>query len=476
MQEDANSVLGVRILCCVRFIIIDPLLLFVKHCSKRMICGNAKHDGNAVGSGSPSRLVQLLQRCVLGQMVSFAVAATGVFTTLLVNHNVSFPLLQSATSYLWLTLIFVPTYAYALKRLRRQGPNYGQFKNFTPMEKLWRYPLIAVVDLEANYVVVKAYQYTDMTSVQLLDCATIPFVMVLSVLFLGAAYSKGQLIGALIAVGGLGFLIALDADGLSRSAHGPNPVLGDLLCIVSSACYAISNVACEKLIKRERSDAYEGESETSCQERRTDVMSSPSSSTCLAPTQTGRLFRQDERRCGAEIDAAAQDNACLLPADHSSSAIIEHGVLWPDAPAYLPVLEYLACMPLCALAFATIQCGSIEGASIMASMQGHGLGEWSAVDVVYQLSFGLSMVAVYVGMPVLFCTTSATLANLSLLTADVYSIIWNVSLFGIPPKWMFCVAYLVIVTGIVLFDTDALGKLRISKIKERLHSIVSFHR
>lgn len=50
----------------------------------------------------------------------------------------------------------------------------------------WRYALLALVDVEANYLVVTAYQYTTITSVMLLDCFTIPSSMVLSHFFLQA--------------------------------------------------------------------------------------------------------------------------------------------------------------------------------------------------------------------------------------------------------------------------------------------------
>ena len=42
------------------------------------------------------------------------------------------------------------------------------------------YLVLAVLDVEGNYLVTLAYQYTSVTSVTLLDSATIPFVMVLS--------------------------------------------------------------------------------------------------------------------------------------------------------------------------------------------------------------------------------------------------------------------------------------------------------
>lgn len=44
----------------------------------------------------------------------------------------------------------------------------------------WVYLGLAVLDVEGNYLVTRAYQYTSITSVTLLDSTTIPAVMVLS--------------------------------------------------------------------------------------------------------------------------------------------------------------------------------------------------------------------------------------------------------------------------------------------------------
>ncbi|KAK3264378.1 hypothetical protein CYMTET_26879 [Cymbomonas tetramitiformis] len=60
-----------------------------------------------------------------------------------------------------------------------------------PLSKHWRiYPLLAVADVEANFLIVYAYQFTSITSVTLLDCATIPFVMALSTRFLGVRHTR----------------------------------------------------------------------------------------------------------------------------------------------------------------------------------------------------------------------------------------------------------------------------------------------
>lgn len=417
-----------------------------------------------------------LRRCLLGQVVAFAVAGTGVFTTLLVNQNRSFPLLQSVTSYAALVLVYVPLYAFVLRsRLGwwTAAPTRA-FKDFTPLSRWWRYPLIAIVDLEANYVVVKAYQYTDMTSVQLLDCFTVPFVMLLSYCFLSARYTATQLIGAVVAVGGLALLVGLDADGLSRSSGGPNLLLGDGLCVISSALYAVSNVACEKLIKGDHPphELTEHRQVSNTPERHSNrggtlnpsaasndgvvsMTNTLSSSSTASMTEPAPLNHPRDEAHERSILIPSQNSASLDTLDVSIPTEQLPSPLLQVAPSYLSTLEYLACMPLFALLFAVVQCAAVEGDAIIHSFRKDtDGGGWSSSAIAYQILFGLSMLTVYTGMPLLFHVSSATLANLSLLTADVYAIIWNVTIFHIHPRWEFFLAYWITVTGIVWFDTD----------------------
>jgi hypothetical protein len=50
----------------------------------------------------------------------------------------------------------------------------------------WQYALLAVADVEGNFLVVSAYKYTSISSAMLLDCFTIPVVMLLSSIVLHA--------------------------------------------------------------------------------------------------------------------------------------------------------------------------------------------------------------------------------------------------------------------------------------------------
>jgi hypothetical protein len=84
--------------------------------------------------------------------------------------------------------------------------------------------LMAVADVEANFfgifdslrfffvtfLVVKSYQYTTITSVMLLDCFSIPCVMLLSRFFLKSKYSIRQIASVGICLLGIGALVLSD--------------------------------------------------------------------------------------------------------------------------------------------------------------------------------------------------------------------------------------------------------------------------
>lgn len=59
----------------------------------------------------------------------------------------------------------------------------------------------------------KAFQFTSITSVTLLDCWTIAWAILLTWIFLGTKYSVGQYFGAAICIGGLGLVLFSDSGG-----------------------------------------------------------------------------------------------------------------------------------------------------------------------------------------------------------------------------------------------------------------------
>ncbi|MBA0779948.1 hypothetical protein Gotri_004117, partial [Gossypium trilobum] len=115
--------------------------------------------------------------------------------------------------------------------------------------KWYYYVVLGLVDVEANYLVVKAYQYTSITSVMLLDCWSIPSVMLLTFIFLKTKYRFRKIAGVIVCVAGLVMVIFSDVHAGDRSElpmwveGGRDPRKGDLLVIAGATLYAISNVS-----------------------------------------------------------------------------------------------------------------------------------------------------------------------------------------------------------------------------------------
>ncbi|KAM9998728.1 hypothetical protein ACTFIY_008380 [Dictyostelium cf. discoideum] len=174
----------------------------------------------------------------LGQLLSVMIAGTGIFSQLLVEkYGVNIPTTQSLLNYILLCV-------YLLVLVKR-----GVLWETIKTKSIYFAPL-ALVDLEANYIVVKAYQYTTITSVMLLDCFTIPCVVVLSRIFLKTRFTFVHIIAVLIALAGMAILVVSDIIQGDSANGGSNPLLGDFLCLASSVCYAISNVGQEATVKK----------------------------------------------------------------------------------------------------------------------------------------------------------------------------------------------------------------------------------
>lgn len=167
-----------------------------------------------------------------GQLVSLLIAGTALTSSLLAHRGSNFPTFQSFFNYALLSLYI-----------------FRASVNVKALHVPWYYYAVAaVIDLEANFLVVKAYQYTSITSVMLLDCFTIPCAMILSRVFLKAQYNKWHIIGVCACLVGLVCIVLSDAQA-SDDSDFPNAVLGDILCLCGAMLYATSNVLQEFLVK-----------------------------------------------------------------------------------------------------------------------------------------------------------------------------------------------------------------------------------
>lgn len=189
--------------------------------------------GSEVAVGVPSLRSWLGVLCV-GQLLSVFITGTGTFSQLLANRGVNIPTTQSFVNYLLLSVFSLPY-------ITRKVPLSVSW---------WKYGLVAIFDVQGNFLMVKAYQYTTITSVQLLDCGTIFLVMLMAKIWLHATYTPLHNVGTVLCLVGLALLVLSDIlldryDG----EFATSPIFGDILVLGGCLCYAISNVFQEHVVK-----------------------------------------------------------------------------------------------------------------------------------------------------------------------------------------------------------------------------------
>ncbi|ORZ05536.1 hypothetical protein BCR41DRAFT_312254 [Lobosporangium transversale] len=216
---------------------------------------SSNNDNNNSSNSNPllirsiwkEHLANLLSRkfltiLLLGQLLSLCITATTIFTTKLAQGDqpVSIPTTQSFLNYFVLGLVYTSITIY------KEGV-------FSWIETIRRralyYMLFALADVEGNYFMVKAYNYTSLLSAMLLDAWTIPCVVLLSILFLKLRFSRYHYLGVLLAMIGMGFLIWSDMEA-GKDFPGSDYVKGDLFCLLGATLYAISNVYQEFLVRQ----------------------------------------------------------------------------------------------------------------------------------------------------------------------------------------------------------------------------------
>ncbi|KAK4566860.1 hypothetical protein RGQ29_002928 [Quercus rubra] len=169
----------------------------------------------------------------LGQFLSLLITSTGFTSSELAKRGINVPTSQSFLNYLLLAIVYGSIVIYRKKALKA---------------KWYYYIPLGLVDVEANYLVVMAYQYTSMTSVMLLDCWSIPSVMVLTWFFLKTKYRFRKITGVIVCIAGLVLVVFSDVHAGDR-AGGSNPRKGDAIVIAGATLYAVSNVSEEFLVK-----------------------------------------------------------------------------------------------------------------------------------------------------------------------------------------------------------------------------------
>ena len=97
----------------------------------------------------------LMAALVLGQLLSLLLCGTGVTSQLLEDrHSIAVPTSQAFINYALLAAVFGTTLATSENFIKTLKYNW------------WKYAILGMIDVEANFIIILAYKYTNLTSVQ----------------------------------------------------------------------------------------------------------------------------------------------------------------------------------------------------------------------------------------------------------------------------------------------------------------------
>ncbi|XP_066532820.1 solute carrier family 35 member F1 [Hoplias malabaricus] len=299
---------------------------------------------------------ELLLTLALGQVLSLLICGIGLTSKYLAtDYHANTPVFQSFLNYILLFLVYTTTLAV------RQGE-----ENLLAILKRrwWKYMILGLIDIEANYLVIKAYQYTTLTSVQLLDCFVIPVVLLLSWFFLLVRYKVVHFVGVGVCLLGMGCMVGADVLVGRQQGLGDHKLLGDLLVLAGATLYGISNVCEEFIVKN------------------------------------------------------------------------------------LSRVEFLGMMGLFGSFFSGIQLAIMEHKELLKV-------QWDWQIGLLYIGFSACMFGLYSFMPVVIKRTSATAVNLSLLTADLYSLFCGLFLFQYKFSGLYLLSFFIILLGLVLYSSSS---------------------
>jgi solute carrier family 35, member F1/2 len=383
----------------------DPCPHFTTGFAPRMPSGDYEYIDDSVdhplgehqkdSSSSPLTPSSFLQRSIPllhGQYISILISGTGFFASLLSSKNSNCPILLSLLNYTLLSTYLLRLY------WRHHNSQHSPSKvTAAPAgalklsQPLWVYFLIGLIDVEANIIVNSAYNYTSITSIMLLDCFSIPCVMLLSVLFLHAQFNQSHYYGVLICLAGMGCIILTDtyfnhhsSDDDDEENVASNPLKGDILCLIGTCLYATSNVIQEKLVKT------------------------------------------NDR------------------------------------------MEFLGMLGVNGFCIGIVQFFVMELHRFQSIT-------WTYEVILYTIGYSLCLFFMYSNTSSFLTSNDATLFNLSLLTSDVYAVLFAYFVFQYEVHWMYFVAFFLTATGLTFYYRGG-QPTSSEKIISRSHSMESSNR
>lgn len=259
---------------------------------------------------------------------------------------------------------------------------------------------IAWLDVLSNYLTLLSFRYTSLTSTTLLGSLTVPSTMFVSRILLRKSFQRYHYIGVLLCL--LGGTLTLWCDTSSSSAVSSS----------SSSSSATTTIT---------------------------LVSTATTMATLSATKNSSVPLYISHDVLG--DALAMSAAILYGL---TDTIAEYSIKHIDRVEYLGMLGLFGTM-WTALAFPWIehvQLGAFWGSG--------GSDRWESVSTI--VWYIASLLGYYVSSSFFLETSDATLLNLSLQAANLWSIVVSVGMYRNVPPFGFYVAIVLVVSGVVVYE------------------------
>ena len=350
------------------------------------------------------RLAMLLS----GQVLSLLLVTTGATSALLVGRGLAAPTFVAMCNYLMLTVVYGGTLLCSCQQQSGFLSLWAspEAQEETPRDRhlIAKLILFALADVEANYLIVRAYQYAPMTNITLLDALTIPTVVLLSTVFLGVTYARTHVAGISMCLLGLFCLVAYDVarvrDDQKQAARN---ILGDLMAVSAAVCYGISNILQEHLA-------------------------------CRLPLQRGP-HQSGNMNTHARTHARARTHTRMHTHAHTHAHTHRYGCN----------------VVLTGLGVAGAMVSAVQLSFLPGEMTSVAALEWSVADCGLLAAYVGALWLFYSMAPVIMMHAGSAFFNLSLLTSDFWAAVFGALVLREPLSPPYLASFVLTVTGLSVY-------------------------
>ena len=304
---------------------------------------------------------------------------------------------------------------------RHNNCNYNAIEKRRKIPQ-WYYIFGAFCDVEGNSFLSFSYQYTTITSVELLGFFSIPCVVILSMIIFKRQFNIQHYLSILLCLIGIILLVLSDKYDNSKNNNGnssnnnkgKNPALGDIFAVIGAIMYAFSMIFEEYAVNYNtnyKNNDTNGKHFSDCKHYQ------------IESSNTSDIDHDEEKNNQEENDDEEEEED--LHEDVS------------------PVVIYLRALGYFGFIICVIQGCIFDLDNLMYK------NKYTIHTLLYYIGYTTCITLFYILLPIFLTYTTALVMDLSLLTANIWSLMAGIFLFKIQLNFFYYISFVVIMFGVI---------------------------